>query len=395
MRRLIREIIIANIAVCLFACGSSNNQDTSQSETSGSPDTTPDISIFDTDQNNYGAESAYSITRDVIGLTKYFFKTDASEHAVEDIELDSLGRLSSASCWKVPAKYSFEYNNNNQMVKCIADHNGSGVETGEVKYNEDGTVNEILFEKIEGNSVKKSKDMIFSYDENGLLKSIANGSEITLVKYDDQNRMISRELFDGGKIIATYNYSYSDSYNPNGRQEITYDSGKTYSYSMDIQYDERGNRVLENVQDYKGDRYQVKFLYGKVGTITESPDTNPNLQSKDKWVYFEQNSEVPTPESCITNIAKLDGLVYQMPSTKGVFFLFHLGYELWFEPAIVDGERAFVALDQYLKILEDVCHFEIKKSSKSYDVLKNGSKVANIRMYLNNPEGYLLEVSFD
>lgn len=388
MSKFFRIIICLSMLMLVPGCGSSVSN---QGASSGSGPNT-DISASEIGDGSVvvDVDPAYSITRDVYGLTKYVVYS--SVHDFEDIELDSRGRIVSARCSKVPATYTFEYNDNDQLTKCVADHGSMyGIETAEIKYNDAGEVGEVLYRKVKDGNVEDSRESVFEYDENGLLKAI-NGSKSSVFEYDDQNRMIKREIYFDTELIETDTYSYSDGVNPAQRQEISYGSKKDYIYTMDISYDERGNVVLEDVVDDEGETSQNIYTYSNIGTVTESPETNPVLAGRDKWEYFDEGKTIPVPSTCILNIEKISDDTYKMPSSKGTFFCLNMKYVQWFQPEFVDGERAYVALDRYLRILEEVCGCKLIFDGLSYDVLKNDKKIANVGMTLNDSDGYILTV---
>lgn len=334
----------------------------------------------------------YEITRDIYGVT--YYKIYTLEYEPSDFEFDSHGNLISAK--EGIHKYTFTYDDQNRMIKTVLDKGMYGVTTGEVVYNPDGTVKEYKWATVNEGKTDKSSHVVIDYVAGVPVKAMDDSKVITFTT-DEYGRITYRDRKDGSVIDREYEYTYNDgTLNPDTRAEIHRLSAKTTNgYGYAISYDERGNRMLENVVDLKGEKSKNIYTYDVIGEVTESPETNTDLITRDQWSYFKDNKAIPIPSSCIRTISESnDEHIFLLPTARGSFFYLWLGYDDWYDPANVEGSYAFTAVDQYLNILTDVCGLEVSSHGNVFLVSKDGKQIADLTVILDPSAGYLIKVEY-
>lgn len=319
----------------------------------------------------------YTITRDVSVLTSEDWGWRVYNY--EDIQLDEHGNLASVRCKIVPVTMTFEYNDNGQITKCVGDHGMYGIETITFSYNADGTHSKTHFETVKDGSVKESYDHVFTYDSNGRLTTWKHRDTTYNYSYDDSGKIVKESSTDGIK-----EFQYGD----NGFAVTQIDD----SYHSNYEYDARGNFLKIKTIYSDGDVITTNYKYEVVGSIEESPETNPNLIPRTEWTYIDSEKTIPSPESCIKNIRSVGDGIYVLPSTLGSYH-FGMGTFEWFEPSLVESKRAFTAIDQYLNILTDVCELEVTGSNWSCVVKKEDKTIASIHIAVDPSVGYYMVVT--
>ncbi|MBE6128157.1 MAG: hypothetical protein E7185_02670 [Erysipelotrichaceae bacterium] len=326
----------------------------------------------------------YTITRDIYALTKEDWGWRVYDY--EDIQIDSHGNVVSARCKIIPATMTFEYNEKGQMTKMISEHGGLyGVETVTFSYNEDGTNSKTHYEVVKDGKVTESYDEVFYYDGDRLVRRTYKDT-VDVYEYDDSGRIIETKSTYQGADDGVTLYQYDENQFVTSSDRIS-DNG----YHTDYQYDYNGNYQQFTTRYDDGDRTTAKFYYDKVGSIEESPETNPYLLPRDKWTYLDNKKTIPAPQSCVNTILAINDNAYYLLSAPGSYF-FGMGEPTWFEPTMFQSGPAFTAVDQYLNILTDVCELEVVKQDSTYMIAKDGETIAALTVALDPNIGYFMAI---
>lgn len=336
-------------------------------------------------------EANYQITRDIYAVThesRYSLEWNYS-----DFKLDDCGRIIEEK--QGIHNISFEYDSQGRLSKSIDDGKTYGKTTKTYTYNDDGTIKEISFSTTDSNYKKGSFTITYSYD-NSLLKSVDGISKSgekahDEYTYDDYGRVTVAEHYIGSSYDFVDKFYYDD----NSVNPITYsEQTKHHAYVFENTYDDRGNLWKEDVLDESNERSQNIYDREIIGSVTESPSTNPDLIEGNKWQYFKNQKDLPIPSSCFNSVTDgVEELTYVLPTSQGIVYP-ALGDITNIHYGFLNSEKAFVIFDEYYAILTQVCGFDVEKSGDSMVIYKEGKAIANLSVTQRVGIGYIMQIHF-
>lgn len=342
-------------------------------------------------ENKTVVEDNYQISRDIYGLVKE--KRMSEEFDFSDFELDAKGNIISS---KVSGSNThtvlYEYDDNGRLVKSTKQTAIYGTEEQNWSYDDKGHLIEMKLIDTDRNGESSEKIDTYNYDDNGFYISgtrTTNGGDVfdISVENDEMGRIINVAETNNGEPEYVYTYSYEDGeYNPSHRTE---ESSRS-KYEIDVKYDDQGRISEEYSTNQDGSKSTNEFTYDVVGTISESPESNPVLLPGESWVYFDNNPFLPIPTSCVASITKGDDEnTFYLPTYKGTFY--PAFGQPFFYPYILESSNAFTAIDQYINILSDVLGLDIQKTGTVYKVSLEEQPVADIQVEIKNGK-YIMTV---
>ncbi|SEA88126.1 YD repeat-containing protein [Oribacterium sp. KHPX15] len=343
-------------------------------------------------------ENYYTIKRDINGAV-YNNLYGLQSSKFKDFTLDDRGNLASRKHDKWNYLYSFEYDNNNKLVRSIVDHLSYGIEDTTYKYNENGLLVEALCTKTS----KDGKDVItygseYTYDDNNMLVSSIETNQYKTrfehtYTYDDNGRIIRVDWLtisaDGDKNSYYKDYVYED-------DNLLFLSGDEQGveniHHRKFNFDFWGNLLdWSSIDDGKPDKHSF-IEYDKIGEVSLTAGTDPELIPADQWKLFDEEL-IPMPDTCINSIVKQDDYNYLLPYSNGKFlFIFD---EPRYYPEVVDLSMAQNAVENYKAILEQLYGYDLTDNGDNIVIKKDEEIIAKLLICQSSKNGVTLKVAFD
>ena len=401
MKRFSPIIIAAIIVFLACSCGKKNESTetgTTQAEQRESKIQETEISTEEETQETIPAiESNYTLVRDIYGPV-YNNLYGLQDSTFTEFVLDGRGNLVSRKKEK-SYTYSFEYNDNRDLIRMTVDKRTYGIEDTEFRYNERGMLEEVLCTKTsqDGKEVNTYGEKYIYNDENQLVSGIETNQFGTRFEhtytYDDLGRIARIDW------ITVTTEGERDSY----YKDYVYDGDSLLFVSGDEQgitdlhhrgfnFDRWGNLLdWSSVDDGESDKHSY-IKMDKLGTVSLKAESEPDLITADKWKLFAERP-LPMPDSCLADIIRHDDYTYQLPYREGkIFFIFD---EPRYYPESVDMSKAQNAFENYKAILEQLYGYELTGRGDSILVNQDGNTIAVLTISQSATDGVLLKVSFD
>ena len=140
------------------------------------------------------------------------------------------------------------------------------------------------------------------------------------------------------------------------------------TYTNKNVYNAFGESAFSYVSKVGSSEGWTKFYrYEPLSKLTISTETNPELLTKDNWIFFDEVSKLPLPDSVISS--------FEFTNTdKGKSG--DTGYFFHVNPTS-DCEK-------HLRVLSDACGFEINSlgtANSAGEIIKDGNTIANYNFY--------------
>lgn len=432
---MVTFVIVAAFLCSLCACGSTSknaeNVEKESAEVDATTNTSTPMPESELAENRGEAENGeetsfsevgekFSLQMPVYAESQWYMKYDDSkasdELSFDNFALDDAGRLISYD----------------QIVK---ERKSYGITN---EYDEQGNVKKSFWEAAKGSLNNKTYEYENEYDENGCLIKVTriekeDGEDDKIIYYTyDENGLLTSKSGKGGSFLYEYQYEYNESgmvqkessirdgllrqdeeyqYDDVGRVsksiETDYDKEGNISsvYETDIEYDPYGHALFGDVKetfDIQGDKSHAirKFSYVVAGYKTLNSEDDATLNPASKWVSFNENKELPTPDSVVPALCTQAG-----ESTNGVYeFILDagekdpLGYD-YFDRGYSDVLANTIqktpneAFWKYTGVLSQLLGFEVNELDEGrFIISKDGFPVAEI-LYGAKEGNYCLTVT--
>jgi hypothetical protein len=212
---------------------------------------------------NYEIEGSFSFALEDLKngrriLLQYSFQKDNEPMVVKgkfyEAKFDEHGNkiFEKYDAWTSGSIFKYEYDSDEKPISIsMIDVNGSVLGKAKYKYDSLGKLLQV-------------GEMLFKYDENGFLKSVEDGSEIEVYKYDSSNRLVHIyfDLKPGLVACGNRTTEWKGEYNNKGQLVVEYLFGfpeitEYHEYSKD------GLLIKTTAKDDLFSRTITKYFYEK------------------------------------------------------------------------------------------------------------------------------------
>lgn len=315
--------------------------------------------------------SDYSVEVPVYGLTEY----DRTEKVqVFDIVLDDKGRIVEKRENTNTITYTYDELGRVQTVTSVSPY-GTDVDT--YTYTERGFIDSVS----ESSDHTARNGNVFSYQYK--LDEAGQVIEKTVVNTTDPEQYTSRFTYD---------------YDENGYLNMIHEYGMYGEYATAPEYDAFGQVYGEVIASTVSSLRKTYYTYGEVGTRTISTETDTSLITGDQWETFEENDELPTPNSCVATITAQPDMnqnrtyTFCLPAGTAVERFLTADDQI----LIPGGQsKAYEAYLLYCNILTDVLGYTLEEQEDgSVLIIEDGIEKATISVSLDKKYGSLMQLTF-
>lgn len=268
----------------------------------------------------------------------------------------------------------FKYNEKGQLIEKKESGASNGIITYE--YDKDGHI----ISETDTNAYGSEK-IEYSYNELGLLEN----TETKKYEYDEKGNLIKETTTfpEYPNDLLVLEYIYDEAGILVQEVETWYEGGSISSqYISNKKYDNAGRLIREAVEDVMdNDKWFNTYEYAVVGSRSISSASDPVLIPATKWQPFPEISEIPLPDTCVTDIH----FETREDNRTAIIYIFTLP---------IGQEEANTAYYKYQSILADVCKLTLgTKDDMVY--ISNNEELLSLMMAGNDERyGNFVEISF-
>ena len=437
-KRVLIAVVVFAIVTFLCACNSTkpdpsmNDNDTISNSSSGKTDTS--VISEETDKQKEDAitetkapfadlEENYLLKIPIYVIThwsiKYDFSKSGDNYYFDDFQFDENGRLISYAqvendTGKKWNKYTLEYDESNNIINVYYDAAKSSYSTiTELEYDENNNcIKQTTIKKEDPSDIRINT---YSYDERDFQigrtaeTNETSSSEEFSYEINDQGRVIKQFQTDGVKKRED-EFEYDESGRLIKETETKFDEdGNTKTiYESEFEYDSYGHILhvkINQTYDEQGDLStgDRTFDYAVGGFFTIQAQDTDTLKSPQKWISFEENEEVPMPDSVLSDsciqLNEHTGGQYKYLLTPGEFDTFSYDYlrKAYSQTGVLANtiqKNQNETLWKYLAVLSQILNYDVSETADGqFMICKNGASVAELRYEYMDGEYYLV-VSF-